>query len=168
VAVSRAGASTLAELAALRLPAVLVPYPDAADNHQWHNAHAYEQTGAAVLLEQRTATPDALADRVLALLADAAGWQHCQTALGWWDKPGAAAEIADAICQSLGGGKQKAEGGKQKAESRKQKWGRWKPAVRTAPFCFLLSAFYFGLLCSSAFYFLLSTLVWRSAAPAHS
>ena len=42
VAVSRAGASSLAELAAQRVPAVLVPFPMATDNHQWHNARALE------------------------------------------------------------------------------------------------------------------------------
>ena len=57
-AVCRAGASSLAELAAMRVPAVLVPYPAATDNHQFHNARAFEATGAARLLEQKTATPE--------------------------------------------------------------------------------------------------------------
>ncbi len=50
-AISRAGASSLAELAAMRVPAVLVPYPAATDNHQYYNALAFEKTGAACLLE---------------------------------------------------------------------------------------------------------------------
>ena len=41
VAVSRSGASSLAEFAAMRLPAILVPYPTAADNHQVYNARAF-------------------------------------------------------------------------------------------------------------------------------
>src|SRR5205807_2183637 len=53
-AVSRAGASSLAEIAALRLPSLLIPFPAATDNHQYHNARAFEQTGAARLLEERT------------------------------------------------------------------------------------------------------------------
>lgn len=48
--VARAGASTLAELSQIGKPAILVPYPFAADNHQEHNARAYEQEGAAVVL----------------------------------------------------------------------------------------------------------------------
>ena len=62
--VSRAGASSLAELAAMRLPCLLVPFPAAADNHQFHNARAFEETGAARLLEQRDATPEKVSDHV--------------------------------------------------------------------------------------------------------
>ena len=101
VAVTRAGASSLAELAALRLPAVLVPYPVAADNHQWHNARAFEQTGAALLLEQRSATPELLTEKVITLLDDAHGARKHQAALAQWDRPGAAAEIAAAIVASF-------------------------------------------------------------------
>jgi UDP-N-acetylglucosamine--N-acetylmuramyl-(pentapeptide) pyrophosphoryl-undecaprenol N-acetylglucosamine transferase len=54
--VSRAGATTLAELACAGVPAILVPYPHAMDNHQWHNAREFEQAGAAVIVEQG-ATP---------------------------------------------------------------------------------------------------------------
>ena len=52
-AVSRAGASSLAEIAAMRLPSLLVPFPAAADNHQFFNATAFERTSAAKLLEQK-------------------------------------------------------------------------------------------------------------------
>lgn len=50
--VCRSGAGTLAELAALRKPAVLVPYPHATDDHQTANARVFEQAGAAVLMPQ--------------------------------------------------------------------------------------------------------------------
>ena len=60
-AVSRAGASSLAEIAAMRLPSLLVPFPAAADNHQFYNARAFEATGAARLLEQKNATPEKVA-----------------------------------------------------------------------------------------------------------
>ena len=60
VAVSRAGASSLAEIAAMRLPSLLVPLPTAADNHQFHNARAFEAAGAARMLEQKNATPEKL------------------------------------------------------------------------------------------------------------
>lgn len=53
LAVSRAGATTLAELACAGLPAVLVPYPHAADNHQFHNAEQYRQAGGAEIVLQR-------------------------------------------------------------------------------------------------------------------
>ena len=52
LAVTRAGAGTLAELATCRTPAVLVPYPRAADDHQTANARQSEQAGAAILLPE--------------------------------------------------------------------------------------------------------------------
>jgi UDP-N-acetylglucosamine--N-acetylmuramyl-(pentapeptide) pyrophosphoryl-undecaprenol N-acetylglucosamine transferase len=50
--VARSGASTLTEIAAFGLPAILVPYPHAASNHQWHNARVFERAGAARLIDQ--------------------------------------------------------------------------------------------------------------------
>ena len=47
---SRAGAGTLAELVRCETPAVLIPYPHAADNHQWANAAYFEQQGGGVVV----------------------------------------------------------------------------------------------------------------------
>jgi UDP-N-acetylglucosamine--N-acetylmuramyl-(pentapeptide) pyrophosphoryl-undecaprenol N-acetylglucosamine transferase len=52
VVVARSGASTLTEIAAFGLPSILIPYPQAAGNHQWHNARVFESAGAARLLDQ--------------------------------------------------------------------------------------------------------------------
>lgn len=52
LAVSRAGAGTLAELARMHLPAILVPYPQASDDHQTHNARFFEQQGGGFTLDQ--------------------------------------------------------------------------------------------------------------------
>lgn len=52
IAICRSGASTLAELAATRVPAILIPLPTAMDNHQWHNANIFSSAGAAVMLPQ--------------------------------------------------------------------------------------------------------------------
>jgi UDP-N-acetylglucosamine--N-acetylmuramyl-(pentapeptide) pyrophosphoryl-undecaprenol N-acetylglucosamine transferase len=50
--VSRAGAGTIAELMRCATPAILVPFPQAADNHQWANARSFEQQGGGVALDQ--------------------------------------------------------------------------------------------------------------------
>ena len=100
--VCRAGASSLAEIAAMRVPAVLVPYPTATDNHQFHNARALEASGAARLLEQKSATPDTLADLLWDLIEKPLVREKMQNALGQWHTPGAAERIADAILRSVG------------------------------------------------------------------
>ena len=101
-AISRAGASSLAELAAMRLPAVLIPYPAATDNHQFHNARAFEESGAASLLLQSAATPQGLTGCLANLVEDITARQRMQQALGRWDSPAAAERIASAILQALG------------------------------------------------------------------
>ncbi len=63
---TRAGASTVAELCATGLPALLVPYPHAAHDHQTFNARALEKSGAAMLFEQKSLTED----KILATVTD--------------------------------------------------------------------------------------------------
>lgn len=60
IVIARAGASTLAELAALGIASVLVPYPFAADDHQSHNARVFERAGAAVVLADHLLDADLL------------------------------------------------------------------------------------------------------------
>jgi UDP-N-acetylglucosamine--N-acetylmuramyl-(pentapeptide) pyrophosphoryl-undecaprenol N-acetylglucosamine transferase len=105
-AVSRAGASSLAELAAMRVPAVLVPYPTAIDNHQFHNARAFEATGAAHLLEQKSATPETLAQLLLELIVKPSVHEKMRSALAQWHAPRAAEQIADAMLVPAGAGRE--------------------------------------------------------------
>jgi UDP-N-acetylglucosamine--N-acetylmuramyl-(pentapeptide) pyrophosphoryl-undecaprenol N-acetylglucosamine transferase len=102
VAISRAGASSLAELAAMRVPSILVPYPAATDNHQFYNAQAFEQTGAALLLEQKNAPPDKLANLISDLVENVAAREKMRHALAQWHAPQAADQIAEAMLQTLG------------------------------------------------------------------
>jgi UDP-N-acetylglucosamine--N-acetylmuramyl-(pentapeptide) pyrophosphoryl-undecaprenol N-acetylglucosamine transferase len=97
VAVSRAGASSLAEIAAMRLPSLLVPFPAAAGNHQFYNAQAFETTGAARWLEQKNATPEKVAALLRELVEDPAARAKIQTALAQWHAPKAAEQIAENI-----------------------------------------------------------------------
>ena len=101
-AVSRAGASSLAEMAAMRLPSPLVPLPTAADNRQVSNAHAFATTGAAKLLEQKNSTPEKVAALLGELVDDSAVRGIIQTALAQWHAPKSAAEIAESILRSVG------------------------------------------------------------------
>lgn len=101
--VSRSGASSLAEMAAMRLPSLLVPLPTAADNHQFFNALAFEKTGAAKLLEQKS-SPEKVAAMLAEIVSDATARQKIQSALAQWHAPGAAAEIAKNILSGLENG----------------------------------------------------------------
>ncbi|MGH9481920.1 MAG: undecaprenyldiphospho-muramoylpentapeptide beta-N-acetylglucosaminyltransferase [Terriglobales bacterium] len=92
--VCRSGASTLGELAALGKAAILVPFPGAADQHQLHNAQAYAQAGAAVLLEQTQLSPERLAETIAALLAAPERLAAMGAAARQFAHPRAAEEIA--------------------------------------------------------------------------
>jgi UDP-N-acetylglucosamine--N-acetylmuramyl-(pentapeptide) pyrophosphoryl-undecaprenol N-acetylglucosamine transferase len=72
IAVSRAGAGTLTELAITSTPAILIPYPFAAEDHQTFNAKVFAEVGAALMFQQADLTPDRLTEQVLALLQDGA------------------------------------------------------------------------------------------------
>lgn len=99
--VSRAGASSLAEIAAMRLPTLLVPLPTSADNHQWHNARAFEETGAAQLLQQGDATPEKVSTLLRELVEDTAERDEMRSALAKWHEPKAAEKIAEQILKAV-------------------------------------------------------------------
>jgi len=101
VAVSRSGASSLAELAATLVPAVLIPYPAAVDNHQFYNAKEFADTGAAVLLEQPAARAESLCNSILALLNEAEVRVRMKEALAGWQAPRAADQVAEAILKAV-------------------------------------------------------------------
>ncbi len=66
--IGRSGASTLSELQALGKPSILIPSPYVTENHQYHNAMALVENGAAEILEEKDLTPESLTERVNALL----------------------------------------------------------------------------------------------------
>ena len=74
--VARAGASTVTELAAAGRPAILVPYPFAADDHQSANAHALASAGGAWVMPQNDLTPESLAAQMQTLFEDPAHLGH--------------------------------------------------------------------------------------------
>ena len=86
----------------MRLPTLLVPLPTSADNHQWQNARAFEETGAAHLLNQCDATPDKISTLLRELVEDIAMRDGLKNALARWHEPKAAEKIASAIIQCIG------------------------------------------------------------------
>jgi len=93
--VSRAGATTLAELAVLGKPAVLIPYPYAADNHQEKNAEYYVQGGGAILCIEKDLTTEILAENIVKLFEDREQLQKMGEAMRRRAFPQAADHIVD-------------------------------------------------------------------------
>jgi UDP-N-acetylglucosamine--N-acetylmuramyl-(pentapeptide) pyrophosphoryl-undecaprenol N-acetylglucosamine transferase len=93
--IGRAGATTVAELAIAGVPAVFIPYPHAADNHQELNAREMAEKGAALSFRQADLTADKLADALRPLFDDAAKRRTMGAAMKSLAKPGAAAAVID-------------------------------------------------------------------------
>lgn len=68
--ICRAGAITCAEVAALGIPSVMIPYPFAAGDHQTYNARAFEKAGAAVLMKDADVSAESLYETVLPVIED--------------------------------------------------------------------------------------------------
>ena len=100
--VCRSGASTVAEITAAGKPAIFVPFPRAADDHQKRNAEALERAGAALMLEEANLTRQALMETVSSLLNDPAKLQRMGDAARSLSHPSAARDIA-AMAAKLAG-----------------------------------------------------------------
>jgi UDP-N-acetylglucosamine--N-acetylmuramyl-(pentapeptide) pyrophosphoryl-undecaprenol N-acetylglucosamine transferase len=96
--ISRAGATSLAELAVAHLPALLVPYPFATEDHQTTNARAYVDSGAAFMIaDDALDTPD-FAQKLAALIDDAALREKMREAAAAQNAQNASQNLADVVC----------------------------------------------------------------------
>ena len=95
--IGRAGASTVAELTAAGRPAILVPYPNATDDHQTHNADAVASRGGAWLMPQTAFTPEALQARLENLLTLPARLTEAAEHARQWGRIDAADRLADLV-----------------------------------------------------------------------
>jgi UDP-N-acetylglucosamine--N-acetylmuramyl-(pentapeptide) pyrophosphoryl-undecaprenol N-acetylglucosamine transferase len=99
VIVARAGATTVAELAIAGVPAIFVPYPTAADNHQEINAREMTAAGASLMFRQADLTPEILAETLRKLLGDPELRARMGSAMKRLARPDAAGTVA-AWCES--------------------------------------------------------------------
>jgi len=100
--ICRAGATTLAELAASGRPAILVPLPTATDDHQRKNAEVLGRAGAGLVIEERDLSGERLAATIAMLVADPDRRRQMSAAARTLARPDAAARIADRV-EELGG-----------------------------------------------------------------
>ncbi len=95
--ISRAGASSVAELATAGRPSILIPLPNAIDDHQSANARALAEAGGAWVLRQADLTPAALATLLTDLLGTPSTLAAAAAAAATCGRPDAAARLADAV-----------------------------------------------------------------------
>jgi UDP-N-acetylglucosamine--N-acetylmuramyl-(pentapeptide) pyrophosphoryl-undecaprenol N-acetylglucosamine transferase len=97
VVICRAGATTLAELAASATPAILVPLPTSTDDHQRKNAAVIAKTGGAIVIEEQALKGEALTQALTELVTDPDRRARMSAAARTLARPDAAARIADRV-----------------------------------------------------------------------
>ncbi|HPA16422.1 MAG TPA: UDP-N-acetylglucosamine--N-acetylmuramyl-(pentapeptide) pyrophosphoryl-undecaprenol N-acetylglucosamine transferase [Verrucomicrobiae bacterium] len=97
VALARSGAASLAEITTARIPSILVPFPFAADNHQWFNAKVFADAGAAIALDQSGLDGRRLAGALGDILDTPGRAEAMRSACESFSCVGAAGRVADAV-----------------------------------------------------------------------
>lgn len=100
--ICRSGTGTLSELAACGKPAILIPFPFAADNHQQRNAESLVAKGAAVMILQKDLTPEKLRDEILRLKNDPAARRRMSENIRAFHQPQAAEKLVAAFIERIG------------------------------------------------------------------
>ena len=100
--IGRAGASTVAELATIGRPSILIPYPHAADDHQMANARAFEAAGACIVIPHASFSVAALAGHLKELFETPQRLVAMAAAAHAAGRPDAAARLADLVGEMTG------------------------------------------------------------------
>jgi UDP-N-acetylglucosamine--N-acetylmuramyl-(pentapeptide) pyrophosphoryl-undecaprenol N-acetylglucosamine transferase len=98
--VCRAGASTLAEVGAYGVPAILIPYPYAANNHQAKNAASPESAGAALVIKDEDLNAEILTESINLLIRDPARLRSMAEAMKKTARPNAARDLANLVIEA--------------------------------------------------------------------
>ncbi len=101
--VSRAGATTVAEVTACGIPSVLIPYPYATAGHQEANARAVQQAGGASVLLDDQLTAEALAERIESLVDHDERLAAMSERASAWAHPDAAERVAELVVRAASG-----------------------------------------------------------------
>lgn len=100
IVICRSGASTVAEVIACKKPAIFIPLPTAADNHQFKNAEALATKNAAIVLEQKNLTPDRLRGALMDFCLHAERGQAMSANLGAFDFSNAAEKVVTNLIEN--------------------------------------------------------------------
>lgn len=104
--VSRAGASSIADITVIGRPAVLIPYAAAMDDHQAANAAGLVAAGGAFMLREAELTPEGLAGHIAAILGDPQGAEAMAAAALSVGRPGATTDLAALVEELAGKGRE--------------------------------------------------------------
>ena len=99
--ICRAGANTIAEISAVGIPAILIPYPYATDNHQYWNAYELSRIGGAIIITQEELKSQRVVELVSDLLLNDEELDNMKKINRSLSKPFAAERVVDKICQTL-------------------------------------------------------------------
>ncbi len=99
--ISRSGANTIAEIAAVGIPAILIPYPYATDNHQYWNAYELSSAGGALIIKQEELKPQRIIKLVSDLLMNDERLDNMKKTNKSLSKPFAATRVVEKICQTI-------------------------------------------------------------------
>jgi UDP-N-acetylglucosamine--N-acetylmuramyl-(pentapeptide) pyrophosphoryl-undecaprenol N-acetylglucosamine transferase len=97
--VCRAGATTVAEISALGKPAIFIPFPHAADNHQVLNARLFYEAGASEMISEKELTGKVLAEKIVNLAKDRPQLEKMTKISASLGRPDAAINIVDECCE---------------------------------------------------------------------
>jgi UDP-N-acetylglucosamine--N-acetylmuramyl-(pentapeptide) pyrophosphoryl-undecaprenol N-acetylglucosamine transferase len=97
--VCRAGATTVAEISALGKPAIFIPFPHAADNHQVLNARHFCEAGASEMISEKELTGKLLAEKIVNLAKDRPQLEKMTKISASLGRPDAAINIVDECCE---------------------------------------------------------------------
>jgi len=99
--VCRAGANTISEITAVGIPAILIPYPYATDNHQYWNAKELESIGGAIVIKQEDLKTERIVELISNLLVNEEKLNNMRKLNRSIDKPFAGTRVVDRIYQTL-------------------------------------------------------------------
>ncbi len=99
--ISRSGANTIAEITSVGIPAILIPYPYATDNHQYWNAYELSSAGGALIIKQEELEPERVIKLVSDLLMNDEKLDNMKKINRSLSKPFAAERVVDKICETF-------------------------------------------------------------------
>jgi UDP-N-acetylglucosamine--N-acetylmuramyl-(pentapeptide) pyrophosphoryl-undecaprenol N-acetylglucosamine transferase len=100
--ISRAGASSVADLSVIGRPSILIPFAAAAGDHQTANARGLVEAGGAIMIPESKATPDSVAEQILSVLDNPDAAMHMARAAARFGKPEATNMLVE-IVETLAG-----------------------------------------------------------------